>query len=178
MTHIPLLAAIGGTAAATAAAALLQSTALPTTVGEWLGVITQGIVIGGAVGGLLGKWLKGHLDGLSTRLGGELSTLRAKQDDTRADQHKVGARVEEMEKRLHKADIERANVVQSVGRLEGVVESLAHTVERHREMGEREMRQMNTTLTRIEERVAVFSDLKDDMLRIVTAVTGASDHPT
>lgn len=140
----------------------------PHTVGGWLTLTIAVLTIAGVIGGVLARWLGRHLTDVRKDIDGTGKRI----DSCERGYSKLDGRVDRIERDLDRASFERTNANERIGELHAMVESLAKTVDTHRQTNEREIRAIRESVTAIQTTVDVFREAKQDILQLVSQFVG------
>jgi flagellar motility protein MotE (MotC chaperone) len=153
----------------------------PTDVKNWVTLIGAVLSIALAIGGVVGHWLNGKLKILretgESALAAEKEqrvsdiremTERARSCERAAD--KSEGRLDVLEREMDKASFERKGYDERLGRLEGMLETMANTVDRHRQQSEREVRAIRESVAEITATVRAFGEMKNDLMNLAGRV--------
>lgn len=149
----------------------------PDNVKGWVTLIGSVMALMAMTGGAVGRWLSGRLgvlrenleqkiNLLTTETGRETDAVSERLRECEARGSKFDGRLDQLERQMDKASYERKGYDERLGRIEGVVETMANTINRHREQSEREIRLIRESVAEIQATVNAFGEMKNDLMTL------------
>lgn len=153
----------------------------PGNIKDWVTLIVSVVTLSAIVAGATGRWLSGRLgvlrEGLTRQIKDiEQDLLREAEENSKhirsceRSADKLDGRLDQAERAMDKAIYERKGVDERLGRLEGMVETMANTINRHREQSEREVRAIRESVAQIQATVSAFGEMKNDLMTLAGRV--------
>lgn len=129
-------------------------------LGGWLGVLIQTFTIITIVGGLVGKWLNGKLNGLSARLEGDIKNMKEDYKDHERESGERAQLLKQLSERQQQAEFNIHLNDRNVARLEGMMEKLLEEQERERRARHIDEKRIGEQLARIEANLNISQALE------------------
>ena len=133
----------------------------PEVFDTWLGIAAQIIAIASIVGGLLWKLFLYKINTVGTKATEDINGLGERVKLAETGLSSLNSSVSMLNQKSATGEMDRNNLHQSFGRLEGLVERQTLSADRRAELTTKDNREIVTALARIEAQLNIGKEIKE-----------------